>query len=79
MELTPVGSGGRQTIERYGASGFRVSGVVYAGPVLVFPEVTVLWEGADATIESLAPVVAHGDVEILVLGLGLRMTALPQA
>jgi uncharacterized protein len=79
MELTPVGSGGRQVIERYGASGFRVSGIVYPGPVLVFPETTAVWEGAAATIESLAPVIAHGGVEILLLGLGARMTVFPAA
>ena len=79
MELTPVGSGGRQLIERYGAGGFRVSGIVYAGPVLVFPDETVIWADAAATVEGLAPVVAHGDVEILLLGLGRRMTALPSA
>lgn len=76
MELTPVGTGGRQVIERYNASGFRVSGIVYTGPVLVFPDATVAWAEAAATIESLAPVVAHGDVEILLLGLGRRMTPL---
>lgn len=79
MELTPVGSGGRQVIERYSASGFRVSGVVYAGPVLVFPETTAIWERAAATIDSLAPVVSHGGVEILLLGLGLRMSGFPAA
>jgi uncharacterized protein len=75
MELTPVGSGGRQVIERYGAGGFRVSGVVYAGPVLVFPDLTTSWGGAALTAESLAPVIAHGGVEILLLGLGRRMVA----
>lgn len=79
MELTPVGSGGRQVIECYGASGFRVSGVVYAGPVLVFPDSTTPWADAAVTIESLAPVVAHGEVEILLLGLGRRMTVVASA
>jgi uncharacterized protein len=79
MELTPVGSGGRQLIERYSAAGFRVSGIVYAGPVLVFPEETVLWAEAAATIDALGPVVTRGDVEILLLGLGRRMSALAPA
>jgi uncharacterized protein len=79
MELMPVGSGGRQVIERYSAGGFRVSGVVYAGPVLVFPDVTTAWTDAAATVDSLAPVVAHGGVEILLFGLGLRMIRLPLA
>ena len=73
MELTPLVQPGRQIIERYGASGFRVSGAIYLGPVLVFPDRTVAWEAAALTIESLAPVVDHGGVELLLLGLGRRM------
>ena len=73
MELTPLVPAGRQVIERYSASGFRVSGAVYAGPVLVFPDLTLLWAEAALTAESLAPVVEHGGVELLLLGLGRHM------
>ena len=76
MDLTPVATAGRQIIERYAASGFRVSGVIYHGPVLVFPDLTVAWEAAsvpDLTWETLAPVIEHGGVELLLLGLGRRM------
>ena len=73
MELTPLVPAGRQVIERYAASGFRVSGAVYAGPVLVFPDLTMLWAGAELTAGSLVPVVAHGGVELLLLGLGRHM------
>jgi uncharacterized protein len=73
MDLTPLVQPGQQVIERYGASGFRVSGQVYHGAVLVFPDRTVAWEAAALTAESLAPVVAHGGVELLLLGLGSRM------
>jgi len=73
MELTPLVRPGHQVIERYGPSGFRVSGAVYRGPVLVFPDRTVAWEEATATVAGLAPVVAHGGVELLLLGLGRRM------
>lgn len=79
MDLTPLVPAGRQVIERYGPSGFRVTGVIWRGPVLVFPELTLPWtavEPADVTAESLAPVVEHGDVQILLLGLGSRMPAL---
>jgi uncharacterized protein len=78
-ELTPVGSGDRQVIERYGARGFRISGILFAGPVLVFPDTTVVWEGAAATAEALAPVAARGDIEILLLGLGSRMSLVAPA
>jgi len=73
MELTPVNPAGRQIIERYGASGFRVSGVIYQGPVLVFSDRTLPWPAAALTAESLAPIIAHGGVELLLLGLGRRM------
>jgi len=72
MDLTPIAPAGRQLIERYGAEGFRVSGVVYAGPVLVFPDRTMIWENPVISIEGLAPVVAHGGVELVLIGLGTR-------
>lgn len=79
MHLTPLVPAGRQVIERYGPSGFRVTGVIWRGAVLVFPELTLPWtvvEPADVTAESLAQVVEHGGVQILLLGLGSRMPAL---
>jgi len=76
MELTPNATGnllgGRQQIERYGAAGFRVSGVIYAGPVLVFPDRTMLWEAAAPTLEALAAIIEHGAIELILLGLGRR-------
>jgi uncharacterized protein len=80
MELTPLVPAGRQVIERYGESGFRVAGVIYRGSVLVFPDRTLPWSAvtaADVTWESLAPIVEHGGVQILLLGLGRVMRAMP--
>jgi uncharacterized protein len=82
MDLTPVAGAGRQIIERYAASGFRVSGVIYHGPILVFPDLTEVWGAAsapDVTWETLAPVIEHGGVEILLLGLGRATSAVPAA
>jgi uncharacterized protein len=79
MELTQLTPAGRQVIERYAASGFRVSGIIYGGPVLVFPDRTELWQEAALTAESLAPIVAYGGIEILLLGLGRRMTPVAAA
>jgi uncharacterized protein len=82
MEITPVIPADRQVIERYAASGFRVSGIVYNGPVLVFPDHTVPWcavSASEITLESLAPVIEHGGVEILLLGLGRCMQVVPAA
>jgi len=80
MDLTPLAAAGRQIIERYAASGFRVNGVIYHGPVLVFPDRTVAWDAAsarDVAWENLAPVIEHGGVEILLLGLGRSTSAVP--
>jgi uncharacterized protein len=82
MELTALVQTGRQVIERYGASGFRVAGVIHRGSILVFPDRTEPWLAADAssvTFESLTPVVEYGGVQILLLGLGRRMSAVPMA
>jgi uncharacterized protein len=82
MDLTPLAAAGRQIIERYGASGFRVSGVIYHRSVLVFPDRTVPWDAAnasDVTVDALAPVIGHGGVEILLLGLGRAACAVPAA
>jgi uncharacterized protein len=73
MELIPQVRDGRQVIERYAASGFRVSGAIYLGPVLVFPDRTETWAEAAFTVEGLAPVLAHGGVELLLLGFGRRV------
>ena len=83
MELTPLVPAGRQVIERYGETGFRVAGLIYRGSVLVFPDRTLLWaavSASDITWESLAPVIEHGGVQILLLGLGRAMGgAIPNA
>ena len=79
MELTPIVRPGQQIIERYGTSGFCVSGTVYLGPVLVFPDRTLVWADAALTEAGLAPVVEHGEVELLLLGLGRHMAPVPTA
>jgi len=79
MELTPIVRPGTQIIERYGPGGFRVSGTVYLGPVLVFPVRTLLWTDAPVSEAGLAPVVEHGRVELLLLGLGRRIAPVATA
>ena len=77
IDLSPVIPAGRQLIERYSARGFRVSGVIHPGPVIVFPDRTLAWEAsgpAAISVANLAPVVAHGGVRILLLGMGQRMS-----
>ncbi len=76
MDVTPIIPAGRQVIESYGPSGFRVTGVAYGGSILVFPDRTIEWNVAtlaDVTVEALRPVIERGGIEILLLGCGARM------
>lgn len=78
MDPTPQIPPGRQVVERYGPTGFRISGVIWRCPVLVFPDVTLRWAATDAAAvgwDSLLPVVEHGGVQILLLGLGKGVTS----
>ena len=73
MELTPILPLDRQVVERYGPTGFRVSGVVHKGSVIVFPDRVLAWQAAEpaaVTFEALMPIVEAGEVEILLIGLG---------
>ncbi|MGH7100612.1 MAG: Mth938-like domain-containing protein [Stellaceae bacterium] len=86
MESTPIlpqiVPAGRQIIERYAKGGFRISGVVHRGAVLVFPEETRSWAVSDiagVSAESLAAVAEHGGVQILLLGLGSQGGLVPEA
>ena len=79
MELTQISQPQRQVIERYGPSGFRVSGTIYLGPVLVFADRTIAWAEPAITETALAPVIEHGGVELLLLGLGRRMAPVAPA
>ena len=66
MDLISRVPAGRQVIERYGSSGFRISGVIWRGSVLVSPDFTQPWLAADAaavTAQSLMPIVDHGGIE----------------
>ncbi len=77
MDVTPEIPEGRQVIEAYGGKGFRITGEVYRGSVLVFPERTLPWpvgDFAELTADSLEPVRRAGaQVELLLIGCGERM------
>jgi uncharacterized protein len=77
-QVPPVA--GRPVLKRYGAEGFRVSGQLFPGAVLLLPDGARDWpvEGlSEVTVESLEPVTARDDVEILLLGTGARMLGVP--
>jgi uncharacterized protein len=82
MDVTPLIPADRQVIDSYGTAGFHVSGTAYDGPILVFPDGTQPWAVstfAEVSVESLEPVMARRDVQILLLGCGRRMQPLRPA
>ena len=81
MDVTPLIPKDRQVIDSYSAQGFRVSGVLHPGAILVLPQATHAWPVAalaDITLANLAPVLSAG-AEILLLGCGPRIAQVPPA
>jgi uncharacterized protein len=80
MELTPIVPEGRQLIQAYREGGFTIAGARHEGSVLVLPDRTLPWdigELATVTLESLAPILEAGQVEILILGCGAGFALAP--
>ena len=79
MDVTPLVPKDRQVIESYSAQGFRVSGVFYAGAIIVLPQASHVWPIAsvsDIALANLTPVLSAG-AEILLLGCGRRIAPIP--
>ncbi len=81
-DITPVVPQGRQVVERYGGGGFRISGIVWTGSVLLRPDIASAWPVTDfrhLTLESLMPLAEGEDIpEILLIGCGSRTELLPR-
>ena len=80
-DVTPLIPAGRQVVDSYGRNGFHVSGVAYAGAILVTAEATVAWPVGSLeaiTPDSLSALFDRG-IEILLLGCGPRMVPVPPA
>jgi uncharacterized protein len=72
------------SIDAYGEGGFRLSGERHEGSLLVVADIAQAWPVtslADLTLESLAPVfeAGRGEVEFLLLGVGVRNAQPPRA
>jgi len=79
MDITPMMPGDSQIIDAYGPGHFRVSGEVYDGPIIVFPDEVRLWPISDflgITIDSFGDMPAK-QVEVLLVGTGAKMQLLP--
>ncbi len=83
MDVTPLVPPGRQMVEAYGNGGFRIAGVAWRGPVILFPDRCLAWPGGGAgglSMEALAPVFETDEApEILLLGLGASAVLVPAA
>lgn len=87
MDVTPLIPADRKVIDGYRAGEFQISGGLYQGPVLVFPNNVLEWaeaRGVDGLAEldgtSFAAVTAAvPKVGLLLLGSGLRMQLMPKA
>lgn len=79
MDVTPLVPAGAQIIQSYAEGQFRVSGVVHAGAVIVYPDRTVLWNAsADVSVDDFAPLLAHaGELDVVLLGLGRTVVTPP--
>ncbi|MDR3435695.1 Mth938-like domain-containing protein [Telmatospirillum sp.] len=76
MEINTANPRDNQVIQAYGNGGFRVSGLLYQGAVLVCPRRTIAWPITDAatvTVESLAALAEETPrPEVLLLGCGAK-------
>ena len=81
MDITPVTPKDKLVITHYGDGGFVISGTAHKGNILIAGNSVAPWNAAtlaDATPESLAPLIAHPP-EILLLGMGPKFMPVPQA
>jgi uncharacterized protein len=82
-DIGPAVHSDKQLVQGYGAGLFRISGEAYETSILLFPDGVLAWPVADfsgLTLESLGPVIeAVPSVELMLLGCGSRMAAVPAA
>jgi len=82
LDINPVVPNDRQLVQAYGDGRFKVSGEVYEGSILIFPERTEMWSVGDAgriDMAALDAVVAESHaVDLLLIGCGPRFAAVPK-
>lgn len=69
----------RPLIERHGPDGFQIAGHIYQSAVLVLPTRVMVWPVDDlfaVTDSSLAAVVEHGMIDLVLIGTGARLVRL---
>ena len=82
MDVTPLVSKGRQLIESYGDGAFKISGVVYTAPVIVFPESCFSpenFEADESSFRLLREVFQTGYSPLVLLyGTGKNISLIPE-
>ncbi|MFN3827917.1 MAG: Mth938-like domain-containing protein [Micavibrio sp.] len=82
MDVTPLVRAGQQIIQSYANGGFRISGQIYHGAVLVQPEGTVLWDASsfeDMTLASFESLISLPEKpDVVLLGTGSAQKFLPR-
>ena len=82
MDVTPLVSKGRQLIESYGDGAFKISGMVYTAPVIVFPKSCFSPENFEADKSSfrlLREVFQTGySPSVLLYGTGKNISLIPE-
>ncbi len=78
MDITPVLKESKQVITGYGAGGFKINGEFIHGSLLVFADRVMPVDVKDGIIDlsHIQPVLARGDVELLIIGTGMHIRSI---
>ncbi|NIY74405.1 hypothetical protein HED22_01980 [Thalassospira sp. HF15] len=81
IEVSTLVAEGSKIVTSYGDGVFRFGEESIPGSILLFPEAVYSWDVKavdDITVDSFAPIIEAADtVEILLLGMGNRLTRVP--
>jgi len=76
MQLTEISYPDARPIDGYGPGFFRIGGQVVEGVVAVLPSGTAAWGGLT---DPAALIAAAGDIDVLLIGTGAEIAAVPPA
>lgn len=82
MDVTPLIPEGRQIIQRYGADGFKVSGKIHDGAIVVFTDGTRDWDAVESfstlSLESFDIIIEQArEIDVILLGTGAKSQFFP--
>ena len=78
MDITPRIVSGSKIIQSYSNGKFRISGQVYEGAVIVTPALVLPWGEPAISESAIASYLSRlSEVEVVLLGVGAQLTAMP--